>query len=200
MPARNFSTQMCFVARTTTVKPVVTFGFLWKRTIFVEHLLESAKKGKVCLHLSQSCAEKQVSGNFLSISDASSPDPRNLFFFTFVHIYLHTTNSTTTTTVKKMIFMNTTINLQMPSNNIGNPPWLNILEEIVASNKGKLMAGDFLRDAHYIQGSVRSYWLDHLDPLYQSWCLWTVINVPFVIFSSLIYFPSDIISLPSVPA
>ena len=53
--------------------------------------------------------------------------------------------------------MNTTINLQMPSNNIGNPPRLNILEEIVASNKGKLMAGDFLRDAHYIQGSVRSY-------------------------------------------
>ena len=90
MPARNVSTQMCFVARTTTVIPVVTFGFLWKRTIFVEHLLESAKKGKVCLHLSQSCAEKQVSGNFLSISDASSPDPRNLFFFTFVHIYQYT--------------------------------------------------------------------------------------------------------------
>ena len=31
---------------------------------------------------------------------------------------------------------------------------MNILHEIVASNKGQLMVGDFLRDVYYIQDSM----------------------------------------------
>ena len=95
-----------------------------------------------------SCAEKQVSDNFLSIIDASSPDPGNLFYLRFVKIPIQR-KSYDVPCVSNVIF----------SNDIGFttlPAKVNILHEIVASNKGQLMVGDFLCDVHvcFIQDSM----------------------------------------------